>query len=161
MAITRKMLNKCPSSRWQNWWSDVAFLIVIGRFFQICGSATRKVQAAVTGFVDRTINKALFEDRRNQPGSRWWVHINTVVVDEFEPCKSSQQSCTEFVVGSATNVVLYKAVEINWDMVHCTPLTQVNFGHAVNGWQFCSLFRIALHYSSRVEKRQSSKHCGG
>jgi len=51
----------------QNWWSDGAFLIVIGRLFQICGAATRKAQAAAV-FVDGTNNKALFEDRRDRAG---------------------------------------------------------------------------------------------
>jgi len=43
----------------------VSFLIVIGRLFQICGTATRTTRAAVTVFVDGTINRALFEDRRD------------------------------------------------------------------------------------------------
>jgi len=49
-------------------WSDVAFLIVIGRLFQICGAATRKARAALTVYVDGTINEALFEDRRDRAG---------------------------------------------------------------------------------------------
>jgi len=66
-----------------------------------------------------------------------------VVVNEVEPCKSSQQFCTEFVVRSATNVALNEAVETICGMVHCTPLTQ-------------AFLLLVLHYSSRVEKRQSS-----
>jgi len=65
MAIT-KMLTKCSFNRQQNWWSDVAFLIAVGRLFQICGAATRKARSAVTVFVDVTINKALFEDCRDR-----------------------------------------------------------------------------------------------
>jgi len=62
------MLNNSPFNRWQNWWSDVAFLIVIGRLFQIYGAAPRKAGAADAVFVDETNKKALFEDHRDRAG---------------------------------------------------------------------------------------------
>jgi len=65
-----KMLNKCPFNRRQNWWSDVALLIVIGRLFHICGAATRKARATVTVFVDGTIKNCLKTAEFEQAGSR-------------------------------------------------------------------------------------------
>jgi len=137
----------CPFNRRQNWWSDVAFLTVMGRLFQICGAATRRVRAAVSVVVDGIVSETLFEDRRDRVGrySRW-VHVNTVVVVEIEPCMLSQQSCTEFVVRSEANPALYEALEMNSGVMHCTPLAQVYPWRAVNGWYFCSRFRIALLY---------------
>jgi len=132
-----KMLNKCPFNRRQNWQSDGAFFIVIGRLFQICGAATRIARAAVTVFVD-SMGLLIKYCLKTQRSSRQVVHVNTVVVDEVKPCISSQQSCTEFVVRSATNVARYEAVKTNCSIVHCTPLAQVISGRAVNGRHFCS-----------------------
>ena len=68
----------------------------------------------------------------------------------------SQQSCTELVVRLTANVALKEAIKTNSSMVHCTSLAQANSARAVNGGHFFPWFRIALRYSSRVEKRQSS-----
>jgi len=64
MVITRR----CPFSRRQNWWSNIAFLIMRGRLFLFI-AATRKARAAVAVFVNGTINKSSFEDRRDRAGS--------------------------------------------------------------------------------------------
>jgi len=165
-----KMLNKGPFNRRQNWLSDVAILIVMIYYSRFVGLMHEKREKLLKFLSMGLLMKHCLKTTEiEQAGSRWWVHVNDVVVDEVEPRKSSQQSCTEFVVRSTTNVVLYEVVETHWGMehctplntncgiVHCTPLAQVNSGRALNSWHFCSWFRIALHYSSRVEKRQSSR----